>query len=127
MSNAAGQQLGLQPEKLRTVYKNQHLPSHDLQIGQDVMYQDVRSKEWYPATITSLCAQPRSYNISTREGVNYKKTQACLKPYQPQCKKTEDEHFDIDMLTLKANHKQFDNIKSKISKIDIMPQVKHDL
>ena len=44
MSNAARQQLGLQPEKLRTVYKNEHLPSHDLHIGQDVMYQDVTSK-----------------------------------------------------------------------------------
>ena len=38
MSNKARQQLGLQPEKLRTVYKNEHLPSHDLCIGQDVMY-----------------------------------------------------------------------------------------
>ena len=54
MSNAARQQLGLQPEKLRTVHKNEHLPSHDLHIGQDVMFQDVASKWWYPATITSL-------------------------------------------------------------------------
>ena len=44
MSNAARQQLGLQPERLRTVYKNEHLPSHDLHVGQDVMYQDVTSK-----------------------------------------------------------------------------------
>ena len=41
MSNAARQQFDLQPEKLRTVYKNEHFPSHDLHIGQDVMYQDV--------------------------------------------------------------------------------------
>ena len=45
MSNAARHQLGLQPEKLWTVYKNEHLPSHDLHIGQDVMYQDVTSKQ----------------------------------------------------------------------------------
>ena len=64
MSKDARQQLGLQPEKLRTVYKNEHLPSHDLHIGQDVMFQDVASKQWYPATITSLCVQPRSYNVS---------------------------------------------------------------
>ena len=38
MSNEAKQQLGLQPEKLRNVNKNEHLPSHDLHIGQDVMY-----------------------------------------------------------------------------------------
>ena len=63
MSNAATQQLGLQPEKLRTVYKNEHLPSHDLHIGQDVMFQDVASKCWYPATITTLCAaQKLQYN-----------------------------------------------------------------
>ena len=83
MSNAVRQQLGLQPEKLRTVYKNEHLPSHDLHIGQDVMFQGVASKRWYPATITSLCVQPKSYNITTRDGVTYRKRQAHLKPYQP--------------------------------------------
>ena len=44
MSNPARHPLGLQFEKLRTVYKNEHLPSHDLHIGQDVMYQDVANK-----------------------------------------------------------------------------------
>ena len=114
MSNAARHKLGLQPEKLRTVHKNENLPSHDLHIGQDVMFQDVASKQWYPATIKSLCEQPRSYNITTRHGVTYRKTQAHWKPYQPQCKKTEDEHSDSDMQTLKANCKQFDNNESKI-------------
>ena len=38
ISNAARQQLVLQTDKLRTAYKNEHLPSHDLHIGQDVMY-----------------------------------------------------------------------------------------
>ena len=113
MSNAARQQFGLQPEKLRTVYKNEQLSSHDVHIGQDVMYQDATSKQWYPATITSLCAQSSSYNITTREGVTYRKTQVHLKSYKPQCKKTEDEHSDSDMQTLKANCKQFDNVKSK--------------
>ena len=55
MSNAASQQLGLQSEKLRTVYKNEHLPSYDLHTRQDAMYQDAKNKWWYPATITSLC------------------------------------------------------------------------
>ena len=93
MSNAARQQLGLQSEKLRNVNMYEHLPSHDLYIGQDVMYQDATSKQWYPVTITSLCAQPRSYNITTRESVTYRQTQAHLKPYQPQNEKSEDEHF----------------------------------
>ena len=60
MSNAARQWLGLQPVKLRTVYKNEHLPSHDLHILKDVMYQDATSRQWYPAIITSLCALHRS-------------------------------------------------------------------
>ena len=74
MSNVARQQFGLQSEKLRNVNKNEHMPSHDLHIGQEVMYQDATSKQWYPATITSLCVQPRSYNITTREGVTCRKT-----------------------------------------------------
>ena len=76
-----------------------------LHIGQDVMYQDVVSKRWYPGTITSLCAQPRSYNITTRDGVTYRKTQAYLKPFQPQYKKSEYEHSDSDMGTFTATHK----------------------
>ena len=98
MSKAGRQQLGLQPGKLRTVYKNEHLPSHDLHIGQDVIYQDATSKQWYPATIISLCMQPRSHNITTREGVNYRKTQAHLKPYQLQSKKSEDENSDVQSI-----------------------------
>ena len=91
MSNAVRQQLGLQSEKLRNANRHDQLPSHDLHIGQEVMYQDATSKQWYPATITSLWVQPRSYNITTKEGVTYRKTQAYLKPYQPQSKKSEDE------------------------------------
>ena len=108
MSNAAEQQPGLQSEKLRNVNKNEHLPSHDLDIGQKVMYQDATSKQWSPATITSLYVQPRSYNITTREGVTYRKTQAHLKPYQPQSKKSEDEcsvEQSSDKQTLKADWK----------------------
>ena len=49
--------------------------------------------------------------------------------------KTEDEHSDNDIQTLKANHKQFDNVKSKNNQVeshgrpkrDIMPPVKLDL
>ena len=117
MFNAARKQLGLQPEKLRTVYKNEHLPSHDLHTGQHVMYQDATSKQWYPATITSLCVQSRSYNLITREGITYRKTQAHMKPYQPQYKKTEDQHSDNNMQTLKANCKQFDSIKTKNNQV----------
>ena len=109
------------------MYKNEHLPSHDLHIVQDVMYQNVTSKQWYLSTITSLCVQPRSYNINTREGVTHRKTQAHLKPFQPQCKKPEDERSDNDMQTLKANCKQFDNIKSKNNQVQSHSRPKRDI
>ena len=126
ISNAARKPLGLHPE-LRTVYKNEHLPSHDLHTGQDVMYQDATGKWWYPATITSLCVQHRSYNIATREGVTCRKTQAHLKPYQPQFKKTEDEHSDNNIQTLKANCKQFDSGKSKDKQVQSHSRPKRDI
>ena len=56
------------------------------------MIDDATSKLWYPATITSLSAEPRSYNITTRKGVSYRKTQAYLKPYKLQRNKFEAEH-----------------------------------
>ena len=61
MSNATRQRLGLQTEMLRIKMKNEHLPSHDLFLGQNVMMQDPTSKRWSPAVITRLCKEPRSY------------------------------------------------------------------
>ena len=63
------------------------------------MYQDSTSK-WFPATITRLCKEPRSYIITTKDGVQYRKTQAYLKLYQPQGKKRENEHLS------QTNHMQ---------------------
>ena len=64
MSNAARKQLSLQPEQLRTKTKNEHLPSHDLCLGQSIMMQDPTNKRWYPAVITTLCKEPRSYQVT---------------------------------------------------------------
>ena len=107
MSNAARYQLGLNPEQLRSKYNNEHLPSHDLHLGQHVMYQDSAGKWWYPATITQLGKEPRSYIITTKEDVQYRKTQAHLKPYQLQSKKSEDEQLSQpnDMWTGKTRAK----------------------
>ena len=102
------------------MYKNEHLPSHDLHIGQGVRYQDATSKQWYPATITSICTHPRSYIITTTESVTYRKSQAHLEPYQAQCKKTEDEHSDNNMQTLKVNCKQFDTVKVETIKHNLI-------
>ena len=84
MSNAARKQKGLDCEYLRTQSKNEKMPSHDLHLDQAVMYQDSNDKRWYPGTITRLCQETRSYLITTRQGVQYRKTQAHLKPYHPQ-------------------------------------------
>ena len=54
--------------------KNQHLPTHD----QAVMYQDATMKKWYPEKIFKWCDI-----ISTEDGVQYRKTQKHLQPYQP--------------------------------------------
>ena len=81
MSYAARKQKGLDCEDLRTHCKNEHLLLHDLHLNQAVMYQDPASKRWYPATITKLCQELRSYIITRKQGVQYRKTQAHLKSY----------------------------------------------
>ena len=83
MSNVPKHQFCLKPEQLSSKYKNGHLPSHDIHLGQHVMYQDSTNKQWFPATFTSICSEPRCYKIITREGVTYRKTQSHLKPYNP--------------------------------------------
>ena len=40
MSNVARNQLGIQSEGLRNIDKQEKLPTHDLNVGQHVMYQD---------------------------------------------------------------------------------------
>ena len=77
------QQPGLQAEKLRIKAKNEHLPSHDLCIWQNVMMQDPTSKRWSPVVITKLWKEPRSYQVTTKDGITYRKMQAHLKPYKP--------------------------------------------
>ena len=82
LSNAAKRQMGIQDDELRTRYKNQHLPTHDLCLKQPVMFQELTSKKWCPATITKLCREPRSYIITTADGTQYRRMQMHLKPYQ---------------------------------------------
>ena len=90
MSNSARIQLGLEAEKLRIKTKNENLPSHDLHLGQDVMMQDPASKRWSPVIITRLCKEPRSYQVTTKDNVTYRKMQAHLKPYKPEVKSVQD-------------------------------------
>ena len=66
MSNSARKQLRIQPEVLRNNDKHEVLPTHNLHVGQTVMYQDSVTKQWHPAFITSLCQEKRSYIIATK-------------------------------------------------------------
>ena len=82
MSNTARWQKCLDCEDLRTQCKNEHLPTHDFHIGQNVMYLNPVYRRLYPATITNLCQEPQSYKIKTDEGTIYRKIQSHLKMYQ---------------------------------------------
>ena len=72
MSNVTRKHLGIQPEIIRNSDKHAALPTHDLNEGQHVMYQDSTSKHWYLAVIDSLCSEPRSYKIITRDDIVYR-------------------------------------------------------
>ena len=67
MSHAAKVKFGLasgQPSLLRPE-KNEHAPTHDYKLNQDVMYLDPVSNKWFPATIVRLLDAKRSYLIRT--------------------------------------------------------------
>ena len=85
--NMARHQLGLNPDHLRSKYRKGHLPSHGLHLGQHAMYQDSTNKQWFPATITSICSEPRSYKTIIREGVTYRRTQSYIEAIQSTAQK----------------------------------------
>ena len=92
MSNVARRGLGIFTEQQSS--KNQHLPSHDFHIGQDVMCQSPITKRWFPATVKALCPEPRSYQIETPEGITYRRTQNHLKPFNlPQKTQTTEQYW----------------------------------
>ena len=84
MSNAARRRLGIVAEQQPS--KNQHLPSHEFHIGQDVMCQSPITKRWFPVKIKALCPEPRSYQIETPEGITYRRTQNHQKTIQTMSK-----------------------------------------
>ena len=126
MSNTARKQFGLGPEQPRVESKNEQLPSHDLHLGQSVMYQDSMTKQWYPAIVMSLCQEPRSYKVTTKDGVICRKMQAHLKLYQPHYKYSEHELYSCDMWTVKSDLKQVNHKQHRPKRIS-KPPVKLDL
>ena len=131
MLNAACKKLGIAAEQT-TTNKNQHLPLHDLHIGQAVMYQNFATKQWFLATIKALYPEPRSYQIQTTEGVIYRRTQNHLKPYKSHQKTQEREQFNqnIDHKQLNMNQtpvKNSDNLQQSHPKRQIKIPVKLNL
>ena len=128
MSNAARQQLGLQTKMLRIKMKNEHLPSHDLCLGQNVMMQDPTSKRWSSAVITRLCKEPRCYQVTTKDRVTYRKTQAHLKPYKPEDKQEQEvKKYHMWTLTKNCNKNTCNsNLGQSRARRQVKPPVKLD-
>ena len=61
-------------------------PTHDIPIGQNVMYREPNDKIWYPATVIHQLQEKRSYLIRMKDNIVYRKTQVHLKPYTPEKK-----------------------------------------
>ena len=49
--------------------------THDIPIGQDVMYREPSDKRWYPTTVIQQLLEKRSYLIKTHDNVVYRKKQ----------------------------------------------------
>ena len=127
MSSAAWRQLGIAAEQTLPS-KNQHLPLHDLHIGQEVMCQDPTTMRWFPATIKALCPEPRSYPIETPEGVTYRRTQNHLKPYKSYQKTPRKEQSDQRQLNMnQTSVKDKDNLKQSRLKRQIKIPIKLNL
>ena len=116
MLNAACRQLEIAAEEM-SASKNQHLPSHDLHIGQEVMCQDLVTMRWFPATIKALCPEPRSYQIETPEGVIYRRTQNHVKPYKSHWKTPRR-----DQSKQNISHKQSNMNQTPVKNNDITKQ-----
>ena len=140
MSNAARKQLGIQPKVIRNNDKHAVLPTHNHHVGKQVMYQDSTSKCWFPAVIDSLWPEPRSYKITTRDGIVYRKTQSHLKPYTPQDKNLQSFQCvsllmaqNTHMWSVKTEHKKSSQVSNQTQvqasrpKRDTKPPVKLDL
>ena len=63
--------------------KSLSTPTHDIPIGQCVMYREPNDRRWYPATVIQHLTEMRSCIIKSHDNVMYRKTQVHLKPYKP--------------------------------------------
>ena len=66
-------QLGLDPEQLRSKYKNENLPSHDLRLGQDVTFQDSTKQTVVSSYHYKLVFRTRKLQDSSKRGCHIQK------------------------------------------------------
>ena len=59
--------------------KSLSAPTHDIPIGQNVMYREPNDRRWYLAIVIQQLPEKRSYLIKTCDNVIYRKTQIHLK------------------------------------------------
>lgn len=53
--------------------------------GNSVVYYDVNKRSWYPASVISVCKEPRSYIIQTKSGSTLRRNRKFLKPVTKNC------------------------------------------
>ena len=83
-------------------------PTHDIPIGQNVMYMEPNDKRWYLATVISQLPEQRSYHIKTNDNAVYRKMQVHLKPYTP---KKKIEHPELCTKDIEQSLDNNQNIK----------------
>ena len=70
--------------------------THDLTIGQPVMYREPNNGRCYPATVIQQLQEKKLYLIKTHDNVIYRKMQVHLKPYTPKKKGPQPELSKVD-------------------------------
>ena len=93
------------------------------------MMQDPTSKRWSPAVITKPCKEPRSYQVTTIDGVTYRKMQVHLKPYKPDDKQDQAaKKGNMWILTKNSNkNTNNDNLTQLRTRRQVKSPVKLDL
>ena len=76
--------------------KSLSAPTHDIPIGQNVMYREPSDKRWYPATVIQQLPEKRSYLIKTNDNLIYRNMQVHLKPYTPKREAPQPELSKVD-------------------------------
>ena len=93
------------------------------------MMHDPSSKRWSPVVITRLCKELRSYQVTTQDGVVYRKMQAHLKPYKPEDKQEQEaKKYPMQSLANNCNKNTCNNslVQFRAGR-QVKPPVKLDL